>query len=129
MLWLCSYDNQTVFLEIFDIHVYCTYTPRQCSPQTAPLWEHCVTIRDDPQKTQRGQFSPLLLQGWWLNTGVLFEKQFQDSVIQCKKRSQSNHLLDCIDSLTLENFQMADQALNCPIMYCKPLITDYIMYS
>ena len=35
----------------------------------------------------------------------------------------------CIDSLTLENFQMADGVWNCPIMHCKPLVIDYVIYA
>ena len=34
-----------------------------------------------------------------------------------------------IDSLASKNFQMADRVWNCPIMHCKPLIIDYIMYA
>ena len=38
-------------------------------------------------------------------------------------------MLCCIDSLTSENFQMADRVWNRPIMHCKPLVIDYVMYA
>ena len=38
-------------------------------------------------------------------------------------------MLGCIDSLTSENFQMADCFWNHPIMHCEPLIIDYVMYA
>ena len=38
-------------------------------------------------------------------------------------------MLCCIDSLTLENFQMADRVWSRPIMHCKPLVIDYVMYA
>ena len=38
-------------------------------------------------------------------------------------------MLWCIDSLTSENFQMADPVWNRPITLCKPLVIDYVMYA
>ena len=40
-------------------------------------------------------------------------------------------MLCCIDSLTSENLQimMADRVWNRPIMHCKPLVIDYVMYA
>ena len=35
----------------------------QCFHQTTPLRESPVAIREDPQKKEEGQFSPLVLQG------------------------------------------------------------------
>ena len=34
-----------------------------------------------------------------------------------------------MDSLTSENFQMADRVWNRPIMHCKPLVIDCVMYA
>ena len=38
-------------------------------------------------------------------------------------------LLCCIVSVASENFQMADCVWNCPIMHCKPLIIDHVLYA
>jgi len=38
-------------------------------------------------------------------------------------------LLCCIDSLISENFPMLDRVWNRPMMHCKPLIIDYVVYA
>ena len=38
-------------------------------------------------------------------------------------------MLCYIDSLTSENFQLADRVWNRPIIRCKPLVIDYVMYA
>ena len=50
--------------------------------------------------------------------------------MQHKKRSQSIFLLCCVDSLISKNLHwMSDYVWNRPIMHCKPLVIDYIMYA
>ena len=38
-------------------------------------------------------------------------------------------MLCCIDSLPSENFQMAYHVWNRPIVHCKPLVINYVMYA
>ena len=58
---------------------------------------------------------------------TILKEIFASKTLNIKKEVE--RLLCYIDSLTSQNFQMADRVWNCPIMYCKPLTIDYVMYA
>ena len=69
--------------------------------------------------------------GYFRTPYVLLENHIERLLLlkHWTEKSQSIPLLSCIDFLTLENYQIADHVWNRPIMHCKPLIIDYVMYS